>query len=37
MDTFYKVIIMLFLFLAAVSWYTDCYTKIPPLEEVSSI
>lgn len=37
MDTFYKIIIMIFLFLAAVSWYTDCYAKKPTIGEVSTI
>ena len=37
MDSFYKIIIMIFLLLAAVSWYTDCYSKKPTVGEVSSI
>ena len=37
MDAFYKIIIMIFLLLAGVSWYTDCYSRKPTVGEVSSI
>ena len=37
MDSFYKIIIMIFLVLAAVSWYTDCYSRKPTVGEVTSI
>ncbi len=37
MDAFYKIIIMIFLFLAFVSWYTDCYSRKPTVGEVSAI